>query len=95
MVNGWSQPIEHAVINVVLGHFILLACVKQCVGCNHFLPLLCSREMAEQAEDLEDMYTKRMELYRKSVKKENRKRRRIMEGTLSKDHLVISSTTTF
>lgn len=29
----------------------------------------------EQAEDLEDMYTKRMELYRKYVKKENRKRR--------------------
>ena len=36
--------------------------------------------MAEQAEDLEDMYTKRMELYRKSVKKENRKRRRLVEG---------------
>jgi hypothetical protein len=37
--------------------------------------------MAEQAEDLEDMFSKRMELYRKSVKKDNRKRRRRAEGT--------------
>lgn len=42
---------------------------------------VCSRAMEEQAGDLEDMYDKRMELYRKSVKKENRKRRRREEGT--------------
>ncbi len=36
--------------------------------------------MTEQAEELEDMYEKRMNIYRMSVKKENRKRRRRDEG---------------
>ena len=45
-----------------------------------FLMTFCSRQLAEQAEDLEDMYTKRMELYRKSVKKENNRKRRRRDG---------------
>ncbi len=44
--------------------------------------LFASHEMAEQAEDLEDLYEKRLEIFRKSVKKESRKRRRIEEGIL-------------
>ena len=38
-------------------------------------------EIDKQAEELEDMYEKRLEIYRMSVKKDNRKRRRRDEGT--------------
>ena len=39
--------------------------------------LLCSRELDEQAEDLHDMYEKRVQLLQRSVKKSvSRKRRR-------------------
>lgn len=45
--------------------------------------------MEEQAEDLEDMYTKRMELYRKSVKKDNRKKRRRVDGMCMYVHVAL------
>ena len=44
--------------------------------------------MTEQAEDLEDLYEKRLEQYRKSVKKDNRKRRRREDGKRSNTFLM-------
>ena len=43
---------------------------------NSGLMCFCRNEMNVQVEEIESMYEKRMEIYRKSVKKDNRKRRR-------------------
>lgn len=47
-----------------------LLCACECI-------VACSREMQEQEEELGEMYERRLENYRKSVKKESRKRRRL------------------
>lgn len=48
------------------------------ISCLHFP---CSRELAEQAEDYEDMMGKRMEIMQVSMKKQqSRKRRREETG---------------